>query len=299
MTNKSTAGSGTACAQIRSQVEALGANFDPAVLAATRAIYRPHLDMSPAAHEEVDRVYGPHTRHRLDLYVPAGACEALVVFVHGGGFVAGDKNGDGVFYRNVGRWLAREGLIAVLPNYRLAPEAPWPAGAQDVGVAVAWARSHAALRDGRALPVFVLGQSAGASHVASWLFDPAVREGQGADVSGVMLMSGFYRAQAPLAPGPEAYFGADAAVYEARSPLTHVQRVETPLWISLAELDPAGLAAPSYALAQAVTLAQGHSPAFRLFAGHNHVSTVQSLGSPQGDVADAILAFIRAYARRT
>jgi hypothetical protein len=65
----------------------------------------------------------------------------------------------------------------------------------------------------------------------------------------------------------------------------------------LAELDPAGLAEQTYALARAITLAQGQSPDFRFFRGHNHVSTVQSLGSPQQDVGDEILRFIRAQSR--
>lgn len=110
-------------------------------------------------------------------------------------------------------------------------------------------------------------------------------------------MSGFYRADAPLAGGPKAYFEDDASVYETRSPLSHVERVATPLWLSLAELDPAVLAEQTYALARAITLTQGRSPDFCFFRGHNHVSTVQSLGSPQQEVGNEILRFIRAHSR--
>lgn len=59
-----------------------------------------------------------------------------------GGFVGGDKNGDGAFYPNVGRWFARQGILAVLPNYRLAPHHPWPAVAQDVAAVMTWVRAH-------------------------------------------------------------------------------------------------------------------------------------------------------------
>src|SRR5689334_15395206 len=127
---------------IEQQVRALGAKFDADVLGATRAIYRPHLDLSEAAEERRDVVYGPHARNRLDVYRPAGACRGVVVFVHGGGFVAGDKNGDGVFYPNIGRWLARQGFAAVLPNYRLAPADPWPAGAVDLQAALQWVEQN-------------------------------------------------------------------------------------------------------------------------------------------------------------
>ena len=59
-------------AGITNQVRGLGANFDPEVLAATRAIYRPHLDLSEAANEQIDVAYGAHARHRLDVYRPLG-----------------------------------------------------------------------------------------------------------------------------------------------------------------------------------------------------------------------------------
>ncbi|MGJ7546277.1 alpha/beta hydrolase [Variovorax sp. LT1R16] len=271
----------------------LGAKFDADVLASTRAIYRPHLDLSEAGVEQADVTYGAHARHRLDMYRPAGPPWAVVVFVHGGGFVAGDKNGDGVFYRNIGRWLARHGVAAVLPNYRLAPEHAWPAGAVDVQAVLEWVQANRETLGGGAAPIAVLGQSAGASHVASWLFDDAARGTAAVAVDAVMLMSGFYSAEAPLPAGPRAYFGDDVALYASRSPLTHVQPLQVPLWLGVAELDPGWIGQHTYALARAVTLANGRSPDFQYFRGHNHVSTVQSLGSPQMDVGSEILRFLR------
>lgn len=275
------------------QVRALGAQFDPQILAATRAIYRQHLDLSESAAEQADVAYGPHARHRLDVYRPTGAPRGVIVFIHGGGFVAGDKNADGVFYRNIGRWLARQGYAAVLPNYRLAPADAWPAGAVDVQAVLQWVRQNPAEVADSAAPLVVLGQSAGASHVATWLFDDAARGGAAAPVDAVMLMSGCFSAEAPLPAGPRAYFGEDTAVYARRSPLTHVRPVQVPLWLAVAELDPGWIAQQTYALARAVTQANGRSPVFHYFRGHNHVSTVQSLGSPQRDVEAELLRFLR------
>lgn len=280
---------------IERQVVALGSDFNAEVLAATRAIYRPHLDLREAAAEAVDIAYGPDVRHRLDVYRPAGACRAIVVFVHGGGFVAGDKNGDGVFYRNIGRWLARHGIVAVLPNYRLAPGAVWPAGARDLQAVLQWlARNGDALGvpTAQTPPVILWGQSAGASHVASWLFDDAARGGPAMEVARVMLMSGFFCVEAPLPPGPRAYFGDDPGRYAQRAPISHVKPMSVPLWLSVAQWDPGWISHQTYALAQAITQANGRSPEFHCFRGHNHVSTVQSLGSHQRDVADEALRFI-------
>ena len=279
-------------AGIARRVRAFGARFDSEINAATRELYKPHLDLAKAGDERLDIAYGGHARQRLDVYRPQGVPRGTVAFVHGGGFIGGDKNSDGVFYVNVGRWLTRNGWTCVIPNYRLAPEETWPAGARDLAAVMQWV--HGSTRDlaPEGAPVVVWGQSAGASHVASWLFDAVARGGGTAEASAVMFMSGFYQAAAPLVGGPKVYFGADESLYAQRSPLTHVAEVKMPLWLSVAELDPGAIAQHTYALARTVTVANGLSPDFYLFRGHNHVSTVQSLGSPQADVAAEVLRFL-------
>jgi acetyl esterase/lipase len=278
--------------KLEQQVRQLGPNFDAKINEATREIYRRSVDLTLAGEERVDVAYGEHERHKLDIYVPRTKPLGTVVYVHGGGFVGGDKNGDGVFYVNVGRWLARNGWTAVLPNYRLAPSAVWPAGTQDIQAVMQWVNAPGADFAPSGSPTVVLGQSAGAAHVASWLFDSDARRTQIAAASAVMLMSGFYEAAVPLSAGPRAYFGEDEDLYISRSALSHVAAPRFPLWLSVAELEPAGIAQHTYALARAVTLAQGWSPDFHFFRGHNHVSTVQSLGSAQTDVATEILRFL-------
>ena len=277
---------------LRREVAAFGARFDLEVLAGTQALYRPHIAPLRAA-RLLDQAYGPHPRHRLDAYLPAGPAQGVVVCVHGGGFVGGDKNLDGVFYANVGQFFADAGFAAVLPNYRRAREAAWPAGAQDVQAVLHWAHAHMTQFSTAPLPVFVIGQSAGASHVASWFFDAAARGGPRATVDGVLLMSGFYRASTPLAENIAAYFGDDERLYPERSPIAHAQRDDTPLWLSVAEFDPGRIAAHSFELAERLARCNGRSPSFAWLEGHNHVSTMLSLASPQTDAGERILSFLR------
>ena len=278
---------------LQSSVRALGARFDPEVLAATRALYRPHIPAGPGpALGGIS--YGPHERHRLDVYLPAGRPQGVLVYVHGGGFVGGDKDLDGVFYRNVGQALNREGFAVVAANYRRAPECSWPSGARDVQGAVQWVHANMHQFKAGTLPVFVMGQSAGASHVASWLFDDAARAGALPPTAGVLLMSGFYRARHPLTETIAAYFGTDPECYEQRSPLTHVKPVQAPLWLGVAEFDPGSIASHTFELAQAIASRNGRSPSFQWLPGHNHVSTVLSIGSPHQDAGMEILRFLRA-----
>ncbi|WP_394553287.1 alpha/beta hydrolase [Agromyces sp. MMS24-JH15] len=61
-----------------------------------------------------------------------------VVSIHGGSWARGDKaNAD---WRNVCLWLASEGFVAVSVNYRLVPDAVFPAQLDDVALAVSWLR---------------------------------------------------------------------------------------------------------------------------------------------------------------
>lgn len=61
-----------------------------------------------------------------------------VVSIHGGSWQRGDKaNTD---WRNVCRWLASEGFVAVSVDYRLVPDAIFPAAIDDVALAVEWLR---------------------------------------------------------------------------------------------------------------------------------------------------------------
>ncbi|WP_164863669.1 alpha/beta hydrolase [Agromyces sp. LHK192] len=78
----------------------------------------------------------------LDVCSPAvsvfGSAQPAVVSVHGGSWARGDKaNAD---WRNVCLWLASEGFVAASVNYRLVPDATFPAQIDDVSLAVEWLR---------------------------------------------------------------------------------------------------------------------------------------------------------------
>src|SRR5262245_30533441 len=67
-------------------------------------------------------------RHKLDLYLPRGAKGyPVLVFVHGGGWTKGSKDG----FANHGRLFAKNGVGFVAVNYRLTPQVQHPVHAQD------------------------------------------------------------------------------------------------------------------------------------------------------------------------
>lgn len=93
------------------------------------------------------------------LYVPEGPLTALLVFMHGGGWVLGTLDG----YDAVLRRFAKAGGCAVLSlDYRLAPEHPFPAPAEDCYAATRWAAAHKGdLGLPADLPLVIGGDSAG------------------------------------------------------------------------------------------------------------------------------------------
>jgi triacylglycerol lipase len=215
----------------------------------------------------------------------------VLLFVPGGGFVRGDKRADDVFYGNLARWFAAEGFVAVTMNYRLAPEHAWPSGAQDVGSALRWIVANISRHGGDPHNILLFGQSAGATHVSTFLYHPKLFTPI-AGIRGAVLASGFYRmSEEQRAPNLLAYFGTDAAQYADRSPLTHVAHNKVPVLLTLAEFDPAALAAPTYLLAEAITRRDGRPPEVVWMKGHNHVSTVFSFGTEDESFGRKIVAF--------
>lgn len=274
-------------------LQRFGHRFDPEVLAATVEHWSGRVSPQNLAALPgiADMAYGSHERQRLDLFPVKGRGAPVVLFVHGGGFVGGDKQVAPPFYSNVGRYFAAHGMLAACMNYRRAPTGGWPAAAQDLETAVQWLLPRADLYGGDAGRLVVIGQSAGACHVATWLFHPDFAAGARSRVKAAVLMSGFYRAAPPMGPGHIAYFGDDAALYEQRSPLTHARATEHPVLLTIADRDPPELRQHTADLGDA--LARIGAPLQHAeLPGHNHVSPLMSLGSDDDAVGLKLRRFV-------
>ena len=150
------------------KLKAIGPVLDPPMIQATMAIYVPRVVKAyPGVSSTEDIAYGPDERHRLDVFAPAARGERampVVLFVPGGGYVGGAKSREGVpFYQNVGVFFARNNVVGITMNYRLAPKAPWPAGGEDVAAALRWVKQNVSKYGGDPERIFVFGQSAGCS----------------------------------------------------------------------------------------------------------------------------------------
>ena len=279
------------------QIRSLGYDLTPTQIQATMALMAP-LAPSPGPDVAIDRdvAYGPDPRHRLDVFVPAaGIADApVLLFVHGGGFVRGDKGApDAPFYNNVGLWAARSGLIGVTMTYRLAPQAAWPAGSEDVGSAVRIL--HSSLQRWGANPnsIFLMGQSAGAVHVAGYVAGPRLRAADNGGIAGAIMVSGLYDvARADRNPFQAAYYGEDATRWPGQSTLGKLAETPLPCFYSVSEFDPPDFQRQAAWLVEAHTARQGRWPRMMQLAGHNHLSSVLQIGSPVDTLGPALLRFI-------
>ena len=275
---------------MRHDIAAMGQALGPDILARCTALFDAEQSTLAARipATATDIPYGPHERHRLDLYRPQSTSSApILIFLHGGGFLKGDKGGDQSWPNaNVGRMAAQAGFMGIVPNYRLAPDHPWPAGPEDVASIIAWTKSNAAQHGGDPSRIVLMGTSAGAVHVAGYF----QRHGT-TDIRAAILLSGLY-GYTPLDERDTLYYG-DPALYPDRMPLEVVASTTLPIFIACAQHDPARFQQEFLGLMQDRLNRHGAMPRAMIVSGHNHYSLPMHLGTSDRRLADEICAFIK------
>jgi len=246
-----------------------------------------------------DLPYGEHPRQILDVYPAPGVARGapVVLFVHGGAFVDGAKDRTPQIYGNVLRYFARHGVHGVNVEFRLAPEARYPAGSQDVGRAVEWTRANAARFGWNPQRIFLFGHSAGATHAGLYAYDrrfwPAPNS---PGVAGLIAVSGRMRAdnlpENPNARKVEAYFGTDAAALANGSVVNHVSAESVATLIAVAEFENPLLDVYGLELAARLAAAKRRAPPFVWLRGHNHGSIIAHFNTAEDGLGRAILGFI-------
>jgi arylformamidase len=176
--------------------------------------------------------YGSDPDQRFDVYAPAKAAGAPVIFmVHGGGWKRGDKAAGSVVDNKVAFWTAR-GFIVISTNYRMLPEADPLVQAGDVVRALEVAQQQAAQWGGAPGKFILMGHSAGA-HLVSLIASSPGLQGRARWLGTVALDSAAFDVELIMqARHLRLYddpFGTDPAFWRAVSPYAQVTSGTRPL----------------------------------------------------------------------
>lgn len=260
--------------------------------------------------------YGAHDRQKLDIYTPssnapkprAGKPRPILMFAYGGGFISGDKvmaaiPGE-VAYTNLGYFFAEKlGFETIVMDYRLLSHgAKYPSGGDDVGGVMDWVEarygSDATGYNGER-ELFMMGNSAGAVHVLTWLFAQHFIAGRnilfsgdhGVRLNGVVLLGCPLRwdVNGSMKNMLATYYGGTieakaaepTALMERATGGIHAQKIRKwPRMLTVAsELDPEDhMLIPGKEFAR-MWRERGGRGKFLELKGHNHLSPPLSLGT--------------------
>ncbi len=248
-------------------------------------------------------------KNRLDLFLPQGQDWPLLVFVHGGEWISGDKSlkvmGSEI-YRNIGRYFASQGVGTAIINYRLIPQTDWKSQIMDVARAVTWLHANIKNYHGNPQQIFVMGHSSGAQLAARIALDPKFLKSLNASPSmlcGIIPVSGagydltdeetyalaqkddlfeklFHKGDIP------------ASLRRQLSPQKFVNSKAPPFLVMYSEKEEKELQKGSIRLNDELNKVGASSQIIEIY-GEDHKSVVLSLSNPQMVPTNAILVFLR------
>jgi acetyl esterase/lipase len=181
-----------------------------------------------AGRARLDLVYGEGERERFDLFLPEGEAKGLVVFVHGGFWMALDKS----FWSHLAAGSLAHGYAVAIPSYTLAPQVRIGAITHAIGRAITAAAGQV---DG---PIRLIGHSAGGHLVTRMItattpLAPAIA----ARIANTVSVSGLHDLRPLIAIARNAALAIDAAEAAAESPVLLEPLADTRLvcWVGARE----------------------------------------------------------------
>ncbi|APO94161.1 alpha/beta hydrolase [Xanthomonas vesicatoria] len=218
----------------------------------------------------------------LDVYQPRGAVDApVVVFFYGGTW----KRGKRANYRWMGEALARQGVVAMVADYRKYPQVGLQGFMADAANATAWSYRHAHAYGGDPKRLAVMGHSAGA-HIAGllatdrrWLQAQGIQPQQ---LCGFVGLAGPYDFLPMTDPELVEIFGTSHDDQVRSQPVLHVDGNEPPMLLLHGDADRIVEPQNSVALASAMR-SKGKSVQVKLYPGVGHMRLALAFRKPPAD----------------
>lgn len=232
----------------------------------------------------LDVTFGGDPLQKMDVYVPSGGKPPLVVFVHGGAWIGGDKRE----YVDLGKRFAAQGVATAIVNYRLSPGVRHPEHALDLKAAVEKLRTMGFEK------IFLLGHSAGAHMLAfaSSTLDLG-------PIAGFIGLSGIYDIPAlvKLRPGYKSWFiaqafGEDEAEWKAASPAARKPPPGS-RWLLIHSVKDELVEPPQTDGYAAYLSTNGAKCEVVAPESLTHFETVSELVNPKSEVSKSVMRFVK------
>jgi acetyl esterase/lipase len=159
---------------------------------------------------------------------------------------------------------------------------------------VRWVTDNIASRGGEPARIYLMGHSAGAIHVATYLAHPEFWGPKGSGLAGAIIVSALYdMTSMPPSEGTNAYFGTDPATYKERSSFNGLLKTKTPFMITTAELDPPPFTGQFNLLKDSLCKSEHGCVRSFMLPQHSHMSEVYSINTADTRLTNEILDFVR------
>lgn len=235
--------------------------------------------MGAKGRAQVDMVYGPAPRHRFDMFLPEGRPRGLVVFVHGGYWMALDKS----YWSHLAAGPVGQGYAVAMPSYTLCPEVRIPDITREIGMAVTRAM------DEIAGPVALTGHSAGGHLVTRMVSATSpLAEAQRARIRHVVSLSGLHDLRPLLRTtmNLKLQLDAESAAAESAALLAPIEGARVTAWVGGAER--AEFRRQSQLLAN-VWLGLGAATACVEMPDRHHFDVIDALADPASALTATLL----------
>jgi acetyl esterase/lipase len=236
-----------------------------------------------------------HPRQQLDLYLPTTDNFPVVLYVHGGAWVGGDKN----LYANIGNTLTEAGYGVAIINYRLSPEFTHPAHTEDGALAIKWLVAHIGEYGGDPDTFFLTGHSAGGHMVSLLTLDPQYLGAVDVPldvIKGVISYSGLYWIDDWIMNWAGNAFSAGETERQAVSPINLVEDAveerEIPPYLMIASENDYPELIVEQADMGAIFDKYGVEYTAHVIDNRDHFGLVTSIGTPDDPTTRIILAWL-------
>lgn len=220
--------------------------------------------------------YGPHDRQALDLFLPETPPKGLMVFLHGGYWLAFGRE----TWSHLAAGALARGWACAIPSYTLAPHARLHQMSAEIANAIAVAAAETALHSGIEPPLVITGHSAGGQLAARM----ACPDHYTPRTARVVPISPIADLEPLLQTKMNETLWLDAEEVETKSPARQTPACDAHIWVG-------GNERPAF-LWQARTLSENWNCRWSVAPNQHHFNVIEALEQANSPLMNACLSGI-------